>query len=518
MLKLSPKITYRGLTVILSNPSRFDKVDLLCATGGYLFRNECLRPAGLNLMSCEVRVKEDISPFLPNTKAVLLLGKDAFTSWTGDREHTLGEVRGSIYTVRGLPAIPSYFPQDCADPKDYETEFNELTASLQYAEDPGSIEELATADKRRHGVTSRGNWRFWLSRDTAKACRLVDNDSIIPARPFEPEYVMHPGAREVIHELTTRKNENIFLDIETDENLNITCCALGFGKGLVFILPFVDHVYNRAYAELPQILRALVIACRDNCIVSHNGAGFDWFVLAHKYRIPIGWQVYDTMLAQARCFPEIEKSLGHCTSLWTYEPFHKDESCFHFYTPEQLNTLMRYCGKDVYTMMLIHRAQQEHAARIPGLKESIIQVNESVRPYLTMTLQGIHFREDMRARIMAENDRLMMQYNRLTRILIGPDAMRVLDRTSKKSVAGSNPKCCAYFHDMLGYEIQQRSKKTQKPSLAKKALFKLALKYKNPVIDLCIAYREVAKETGSLKFTPWKTAQDENNSQTTIPL
>jgi len=212
----------------------------------------------------------------------------------------------------------------------------------------------------------------------------------------------------------------IYLDIETDSALQVTCVGLGFNDSTIFVLPFVTHNYQPAYDRLALLLRALAISFRDNTVVSHNGAGFDWFVMAHKYHIPIGRNVYDTMLAMHRCYPEIEKSLGHGTSLWTYETFHKDESCFNFQTPEQLTKLMRYCGKDVYTMMLIKHAIDKHAKTIPGLAASIKQVNASVRAYLTMTLQGIHFKEEYRSAIIKENDRLMTQYLRLIKILIGP--------------------------------------------------------------------------------------------------
>ncbi len=64
------------------------------------------------------------------------------------------------------------------------------------------------------------------------------------------------------------------------------------------------------------MLRALAVALRDNTVVIHN-ALFDLFVLAYRYGIPAPPNVYDTMLAHHRLFPEVEKSLGHCISLYT---------------------------------------------------------------------------------------------------------------------------------------------------------------------------------------------------------
>lgn len=500
---LKPRLTYKGLTIIMSNPSRFDKTELLSATGGWFFRNECLRPH-LNVMQCEVRTKEERGPFLPNTKAVLLLGKDAFTLWTGDDKHTLGEVRGSIYYVNGIPSIPSYLPQDCMDAKDYESTHNELLSGKNYEEDYGSGE---ASEKRRHGVTSRTNWRFWLQQDTAKCIRILLNDGVIPvsAGHFTPTYRLYPSATDVIAELENAVGKNLYIDIETDENFGLKCIGYSLDTDVISVVPIIDYRYQRAYPEVVNILRAFSVASLRNTVVSHNGSGFDWIVLPWRYHTLRGQLYYDTMLAQHRCYPDIEKSLGHCTSLWTYEPFHKDEGTGNYRTPEDMRQLMQYCGKDVYTMMLIKRAIDAYAKTVPGLPESIAQVNASVPAYLLMTMTGIHYKQELLDATMKENDELMMQYNRMIDILVGKEAMALLNRKSKHSLPGSNAKCCMYFHGLLGYPVIARSKLTKSPSLAKKAMYKLRLKHSNPVIDIALAYREVAKESGSLKFTPWQS-------------
>lgn len=485
----------------MSNPSRFDRAELLSATGGWFFRNECLRPH-LNIMQCEVRTKEERGPLLPNTKTILLLGKDAFDAWTGDKNnHTLGEIRGSIYYVNGIPAIPSYLPQDCMDAKDYESEHNELLQDKDYDEPDSAAGEKS--EKRRHGVTARSNWRFWLKKDTDKAIRILLNDGQVPEPSFRPTYKLYPSASDVVAELTNATGKQLYLDLETDENFGLKCFGYSLDSDVVTVVPIIDYQYKWAYPEVPEILRALSLACCNNTVISHNGAGFDWLVLPWKYNLRVGPSFYDTMLATHRCYPDIEKSLGHCTSLWTYEPFHKDEGSMSYGTFQDMRQLMQYCGKDVYTMMLIRRAIDAHAKTIPGLPESIAQVNASVPAYLLMTLTGIRFNQQQLDATMKENDELMMHYIKFINYLIGEISVKELNRKSKTSIPGSNAKCVHYFHNMLGYPVVARSKKTGAPSLAKKAMYKLRLKQENPVIDLTLAYREVAKESGSLKFTPW---------------
>lgn len=506
MLKLNPKITYKGITVILSNPSRFDNTELLTGVRvSELFKQECFAKQGINIMSAEVRLKEDTSPFRPGTLVVLLLGIEAFNSWVGNPQgYTLGEIRGSIFTVRGLPAIPSYLPIDCVDMQDHESKHN----MLLNAANSGGLDDdkkFEGDEKRRHGHTARSNYRFWLKQDCAKAFRIIANGGKVPPRPFEPVYKIWPSADEIINKLDNTKDEEIVIDLETTiPELGITCMGLGFADASIYVIPFVTNNYSRAYSCLPRICVALWKAIKRNCIVAHNGAAFDFFVLAHRYKIPIGWNVKDTMLMQHRCFPEVEKSLGHLTSLWTYEMFHKDESCFNFVTPEQHLQLLKYCGKDVYTTMLCLRAIENYAKKIPGLTASMNRVNASIRPYLTMTMQGIRFKDEMRQNIMTENDRMMTQFIRMSNILMGGDTVRRLTAKNKTSVIASPQKCVAYFHDLLGYPVVGRSKKTGQPSLGKKNIYKLRLKENNPVLDLTIRYRETAKESGSLKFLEWK--------------
>jgi len=506
-LRAKPRLSYCGLTVVLRNPSRFDLKHgrLLSANGGNYF-NDCLAP-DFNIHQCDLRTREDREPLLPGTRAVLLLGEEAAQEWLGNKENTLNEIRGSVYSVNEIPHISSYFPQDAVDIKDYESTHNE-----EYEREEDEDDKAPVDEKRRHGKTKRRNFRFWLNRDIWK-CKLILKNKI-PVNPFpNPEYIIYPSSEVVISTLTRTKDKLLFFDIETDELNNIICFSYSFDDSNIYCVPALDYNYRWAYSNLPGIFRALAIAIENNIVVAHNGANFDFYVLGKKYRIGIN-RVKDTMLQQHRCFPEAEKSLGHCTSLWTFEPFHKDEGNSGYYTPEQVKAKLKYCGKDVYTMKLVYYAQLEHAKRIPGLQDSFDQVNSAIKPYLTTTFTGIPYDEKMVQEIMTENDALMMQYIRIINWFVGKNTIDELRKRFKSSLPGSNPQCCIYFHEKLGYPVVGKGKEkadgTRNPSLAKKNLYKLKLKQENPVIDLIIAYRETQKESGALKFNPLK--RDENNA------
>lgn len=506
MLRNKPRLTYSGLTIILSNPSRFDITNLLSGPANPLFNNHCLRP-DFNLMQCDIRVMEDTSEFLPNTKCILLLGEAAMHKYCPNtRNNSLNEMRGSPLEVNGIPAYASFFPQDATDIKNHEANINKESKEYTGNEDYETENE---GDEKDFSPTKRGNYAFWLKRDVWKAKQVIKN------KPFpirQGIFHIYPSADEVIISLTSTKGKYLYFDIETDyEEQNLLCFSYSFDGVNVYSVPALDNNYQWAYSSVHFIMRALAIAIRDNTLVAHNGASFDFFVLGYKYHVPV-YKCYDTMLAMHRCFPDVEKSLGHCTSYWLNTRFHKDTDSRAYMTREHMMQKLNYCAKDVHTMAGIHEEITKYARTIPGLDGSIQCAMDSIRPYLLMSLQGIRYNQEKVDKKKNENDRLMMQYIRMIKLLMGEtadEACRKQIKVKAKAFPGSNTQCCHYFHEQLGYAVVARSLKTQKPSLAKKAMFRLALKYpNNPIVTLVCAYREVAKEYGALKFIPFR---DDNN-------
>lgn len=508
-----PQLTYNGLTIIMSNPSRFDNKRLLDANGGHYFSSECLG-SKTNRFQCDIRLTSNKQPLLTGTKCVLLLGEKALQEHMPEhivKGNTLHELRGYAYDVNGVAHVASYLPQDAMDPQNYEQRLNEHLQVGQQDDVVAKTEEGA-ADKKRHAKTDRKNYKFWLKKDTQKALRLVyELDGRIPQEQ-ESHYVIYPSADTIVDRLSRSSGSHLFFDMETNGfDRRITCFAFAFDLETVYVVPIVRHDYTLAYnpIDTARIFRALALAAKRNTLVAHNGAGFDFPILAIDYHIPIGRLVYDTMVAQHRIFPDIEKSLGHCVSLWTWEPYHKDEANFAFGSQQQWFRNLQYCGKDVSTMVRVLRAQLAYADTVPGMLASIEQANRSIRPYLITSLQGMRYNPKAIAELLTENDRLCTHYLRAIKLLIGPACAARIKPKSKTAVEcmpTSNAQCTNYFHGELGYRIVGYGKKkkdgTKGPSLAEKHMLKLRLQYNNPVIDLCLAYRQVAKESTSLQFQP----------------
>lgn len=461
-------LPYKGLTVVLGKPSRFDRAQLLSGYGGQMFFNALspLARQSVDVFLADALKNGEVS-YKPDTKVVLLLGQKALDMVaTGV---SIDEQRGCPIIKDGITYVPSYEPQEAVDRQAY---FNPNDS-----DDKGGGD-----DKGRHGKTRRPNRKFWLTRDVKKAVAYLTT----PPEVTKATHVLWPRADEVIKVLTFTKGKNMYFDIETNRSLEMTCFGFSFDEKRAWCVPMVvSPREGYYYSDTPRILRALAVAMRDNTTVIHNSL-FDLFVMGYKYGIPAPRRVYDTMLAHHRLFPEVEKSLGHCLSLYTDQPYHKNEGVFEAHGHEQQTQLYEYNAKDVISMALLQPQIDATAANFKAT-ESIQQVNDSIVPYLTAMLQGIRYDSDKLDGIISNNDRHQNVLLRFLRLLVGKD----LNPNSPKQVAD-------YLYNRLGY------KRPSKDVTSEKALLQLRLsKPDNPVMALILRYRSLAKESGQLKFPPW---------------
>jgi hypothetical protein len=493
-----PKLPYKGLTIVLSNPSRFDFRQLLSGNAGTWFCDTALRGIGLNRFQCDIRTMDVEDPLLADTKVVLCLGQAAQQKLFSP-EHSLSEQRGSPHIKNGIVYLSSFFPQDCYDLQNYEARLNPHHS--------GPREDSETADddeaKGHKGSTRRQNYKFWTECDVKKSGRILRQGL---SRTTQPSPILYPSGSQVVSLLQSTKGTTLYLDIETTFDRTLTCigfCFEGAGEP-AYVIPFRRYDFTLAYEPtvMSQILRALSVAMRDNLVVSHNGHGFDWLVLAHNYRVPFGKRLYDTMISHNRCYPEAEKSLGHCLSLWTDEAYHKDEGVFDPRSMDQERQLWLYNAKDVYAMRVLKSAFDRECANDSGLKASIEQGQSMIYPYLVATLKGMKMDEETLRNIVSENDRYMMQLQRIAKMLVGDVAFDLVKGKSDASLMSSNKQAAKYFYTMLGYKVPYKTLSGE-PACDAGAMLKMKLALaksgiENPVIDLRLRYAGVKKETSFL--------------------
>lgn len=412
----------------------------------------------------------------PKADKILLLGEKAAKMFLGP-DVNLFTAAGTFFKIGSIPAICTFNLDEAY--------------SFKASED-----ELASRDdsfNKDRGKTSRKNWLAWIKLDTRKLLAgYQPPDEAMDVRLF-------PDIDFITNSLSRLNNSRIYLDIETDIETDTLDC-IGFSindSPKVFVIPCYRHDGKLAYpaAKFYRFLAVLSSALYRNQVIIHN-CMYDLIWMATHLRLPFGPAIYDTMVAHKRIHPELEKSLAHCIRLYTYQAYHKDEHTLSR-SPQSERRLWTYNAKDVYAMRLVHKAQLAYAANHRGMMDSIYQAMASMYPYLLATLRGLRVDLGRLAAAKISGDKRLAQIKRIITTLIG----------DIKFNPDSPVQLVKYFHDKLGYNVISRSPKTGNPSLGGKALYELALKYPNPLIQCILKYRELAKERGQLNFAnhefPW---------------
>lgn len=478
MLHHPPKFNYCGLTVMLGKPSRFDTKELLSGHAGQVFKSY-LHP--LNLDTVDIRTSDNVS-LLPNTKVVLLLGDESLTRhYPSGGKINLNDARGNpeVNPYNNVVYLPSYAPQEAFDFK------AEYEAGEDADEESGEGEE----DIKGHGTTKRRNWRWWLLNDAKKAIRILNNGQLCTSSSDLYNTRLYPDINEAIEELLSKRDEQLFLDTETAKRQILTCVGFNFSSSKdVFVVPWKRYNNTLMYDDrlCRRFIQALAVAMGRNEVVCHN-ASYDLLVLCWKYKIPLPRRVFDTMLAWHRCYPEVEKSLGHLISYFLYRPFHKNDGVYEPHNPQQEEQLYNYNAKDIITMREIYPALKEELVKCKAV-ESAAWANRMVRPYLTATLRGIKTdtKEFCQRYDMLELKRV--QVNRCIGIITGRPDMNVRSWQQKKQ----------YLYEDLKLPCPDDDAPT-----SSKTLLRLLTKKTVPSVKLMLLSTRTSKLASSMKFRLW---------------
>lgn len=408
---------------------------------------------------------------------IIFSGEAALKYLTPAQGKTLDAFRGVVHKSKGgMPYIATYWAQDCCDTRAVEAE-------LMAQED--ADEAIDTdGDGKSSSPTKRSNYRFWFNRDVDKLLTLKQIE------PPEYKEFYAETADQAIPVLTSYDGP-VFLDIECNPKTNtLLCMAIAVGHSPVVSVPIYD--WNNNLRCGTAFFAALVRAMKSRRVVVHN-ALFDLLFLAAFYRIPFGRDIFCTMCAGHRIWPEAEKSIAHQATLYTNRPFHKDEAgTFAPHNRAQYMTLRQYNVKDVVVLREIYYGQLAAAAADKGLEDSVAQVSEQQYDAAFMSLHGLELNLAKRRIIIKDCEKRYNDLARVLKFLVG-----------KPLNPGSPDQVADYLHTALGYR-PEKTTKTGAPSVAGDALYKIKLKHpKNLAIDVIIEMRRMVKLKGMLGFKDW---------------
>jgi hypothetical protein len=506
-------MSYSGITVLLNRPSRFDEQSnrLISGKAGESFDKQFAK-YGIDRKDLVIKTAYGWNTLgnrmlLDDTKAILCLGYESLKLF--NTENNIGEMRGSPFLYQGIPVITSFAPQDANDLKDYESSYHE-----------GGDEDEDPNDKtfnKGHGVTARRNFKFWLNRDIAKTIRIAREGLNLPE--FTP--LIYPDIDDICRTLLLYRDCYLHIDIETDpETIDITVfsfCYESISGDIitpVYTVPLRRFNYTCAYEQPWKIWQALAVAMARNIVVTHNGHQYDLFVFTYKYRMPFSKRNFDTIIGQHRNFPEVEKSLGHCISLYTDFPFHKNDGIFCPQNREQEMKLWNYNAKDVFTMIYVRQGIEKYAKLI-GSWEGIQEANDYIVWTLTETFTGIRRDTDAVNVLIQNNEKRIKQLYRILNALVGQNynpKFHADDNPIYLNVRSPKQMQQYLFNKKteggLGlqpYEYGVVSKKTgiAAPKADEKTLLRLQVKHGIASIAVVLELRRLAKQTSSLEINHW---------------
>jgi len=291
------------------------------------------------------RLRTDLTKFKPN--CCLLLGDLALQVFGG--ENTVYQDRGSIRDSRtmGIKYVSTY--------------------------EPGAV-------MRNYS---------WLTPFTCDIAKAVAEGKIAGYHPPKRELETWPTFDRLVtlmQDIIDRKPEIAF-DLEGHPNqVGVTCYSVAESPEKCFIVPLRNRD-NTPFWSLEQEmyiwqLTAEILGNPDIRKIAQNGM-YELFVFAWRHRILVRGLVDDTMYKMWEILCEQPKSLGFIGSLFTKEPYYKDER-----TDPDLQVHHEYCCKD---SIVTHEANREMDKALFKNQRSLDHYRFNIRvmkPYLFMQLRG----------------------------------------------------------------------------------------------------------------------------------
>lgn len=143
------------------------------------------------------------------------------------------------------------------------------------------------------------------------------------------------------------------VDIETYEGIPV-CISLAFVSSHAISIPLLKSTGLIQETDLIECWKLLAKFLAQGNIIGQNFK-FDEQKLYHTSRLRIGKLVGDTMFLQHCLNPEFPKGLGFITSIYTKEPYYKDEGKTWNPKKDSIDKLLYYNCKDAATTIEAHQ-------------------------------------------------------------------------------------------------------------------------------------------------------------------
>jgi uracil-DNA glycosylase family 4 len=260
---------------------------------------------GIDIEAQLRELQEEINGIKPN--CILALGGTALWALSGKTK--IGSYRGSIMHGMGTKFVPSYHP-----------------AHLLHQSSGGEI---------------KGYWNRQVMIFDFKRAAIQSRfpELLLPQRTIE----ICKGSWHLAEFRARYKDKlRMAVDIEANGTCIPVCVGLALSRNHAMVVPLwnVDGISTIPDADLVQVWIILAEILYEKLIIGQN-FNYDRDKLKRLGFI-IRKLVSDIMLKAHAINPELPKNLGFNTSIFTEEPFYKDEGMYH----GSIQDLLNGCGRD----------------------------------------------------------------------------------------------------------------------------------------------------------------------------
>jgi len=343
-------------------------------------------------------------------------------------------------------------------------------------------------------------WRHLLHFDLRKAAIEADR----PGMPEDKnEYILSPSFDESVAFIEEcLECVRVGLDIEVARR-EVSCISFSPSKGaspkpshksisIPFWSPSRSHLVTPPQeAELWRLIDKLFKS--DTEIIAHNGA-FDFIFLFQKYGI---WprKIQDTMIAQAILWPDFSKSLAFATTMYTDQPYYKDEGKEGLLKgggsyKEMDEQFWLYNAKDGVVLPEIFLGQEEHL-RKQGNLDTYRRQRDCLYPIAYMSTRGMKVNLDSIATAKAEAEKVLTEKQKV---------INAAARKVNPSIENLNPNSPKQLKEYFFLDCNEVITKHQgKASTNEKALKTIARRNKRgaEVASLIGDFRKLKKLSGT---------------------
>lgn len=312
--------------------------------------------------TCLSDLRNEINALKPN--CILALGKTALHALYGQTNIT--SYRGSILLGMGIKFVPTYQP----------AQLNWQSEDIEFK-----------------GYYNRQIMIFDFKR--------ANEQSVYPEirRPNRTLEICRNSAHLIQFYDRYKHLSDVSVDVEAHGSGFPVCIGLSFNKSHGMCVPLwnTDGISTIPDSDMVQIWLILAMILEKHDIIGQN------FNYDKDKLVRLGFRIRklidDTMMSAMGINPELPKGLGFNTSIYTEEPFYKDEGMYH----GKIEDLFIGCARDAcvtYEIRDKHRIDLEELGQIPFYRNFLMEL-----PELYLHIQSQGFKVDPE-----ERDRLLRKY------------------------------------------------------------------------------------------------------------